>query len=91
MALDAPDRALKLLRKMVGMYRQGYTELMPSHYNRTNPIFAFTSVIDAHSVLRRNDSGVVGAELLESMTKLGEKLESLRPNTYACLSVLYGW
>eukprot|EP00984_Skeletonema_dohrnii_P015369 scaffold6625_cov117-Skeletonema_dohrnii-CCMP3373.AAC.6 len=91
MAPDAPDRALKLLRKMVGMYRQGYTELMPSHYNRTNPIFAFTSVIDAHSVLRRNDSGDVGAELLESMTKLGEKLESLRPNTYACLSVLYGW
>ena len=91
MTPDAPDRALNLLRKMMGMYRQGYTELMPSHQNRTNPIFAFTSVIDAHSVLRRNDSGLVGAELLESMTKLGEKIDSLRPNTYACLSVLYGW
>jgi pentatricopeptide repeat protein len=91
LAPDAPDRALKLLRKMIGMYRQGYTDLMPSQQNRTNPIFAFTSVIDAHSVLRRNDSGLVGAELLESMTKLGEKIDSLRPNTYACLSVLYGW
>lgn len=93
MAPDAPDRALNLLRKMIEMYRQGYKDLMPSnpYQNRTNPIFAFTSVIDAHSVLRRNDSGLVGAELLESMTKLGEKIESLRPNTYACLSVLYGW
>lgn len=91
LAPDAPDRALKLLRRMIGMYRQGYKDLMPSHQNRTNPIFAFTSVIDAHSVLRRNDSGIVGAELFESMTKLGEKIESLRPNTYACMSVLYGW
>jgi len=88
----SPDRALKLLRKMIGMYRQGYKELLPSHhYNKTNPIFAFTSVIDAHSVLRRPDSGVVGDELLVAMTKLGEKIDSLRPNTYACLSVLYGW
>ena len=91
LAPDAPDRALKLLRRMIGMYRQGYKDLMPSHQNRTNPIFSFTSVIDAHSVLRRNDSGIVGAELFESMTKLGEKIESLRPNTYACMSVLYGW
>ena len=91
MAPDAPDRAFNLLRKMIEMYRQGYTDLMPSHQNRTNPIFAFTSVIDAHSVLRRNDSGLIGAGLLDSMTNLGEKIESLRPNTYACLSVLYGW
>ena len=87
----APDRALKLLRKMIGMYRQGYKELLPSQHNKTNPIFAFTSVIDAHSVLRRPDSGVVGDELLKAMATLGEKIDALRPNTYACLSVLYGW
>jgi pentatricopeptide repeat protein len=92
---DAPDRALKLLRKMIGMYRQGYKELFLPTFSqpqtKTNPIFSFTSVVDAHSVLRRPDSGVVGEELLEEMTKLGDKIEALRPNTYSCLSVLYGW
>ena len=87
----SPDRALKLLQKMIGMYKQGYSELLPVYNNKTNPIFAFTSVIDAHSVLRRSDSGLVGEELFNAMSKLGEKIEALRPNTYACLSVLYGW
>lgn len=87
----APDRALKLLRRLIGMYRQGYKELLPSHQNKTNPMFAFTSVVDAHSVLRRPDSGIVGEEILETMTKLGKKIDALRPNTYACLSALYAW
>lgn len=92
MSPDAPDRALKLLRRMIGMHRQGYKELLPAYnQNKTNPIFAFTSVVDAHSVLRRSDAGIVGEELLGAMAKLGETIEALRPNTYACLSVLYGW
>mmetsp|Transcript_30613 Transcript_30613/g.64110 ORF Transcript_30613/g.64110 Transcript_30613/m.64110 type:complete len:284 (+) Transcript_30613:739-1590(+) len=91
MAPDAPDRALKLLRRMIRMFRQGYKELLPAYDNRTNPIFAFTSVIDAHSVLRRPDAGMVGDELLDAMTKLGDSVDALKPNTYACLSVLYGW
>eukprot|EP00804_Cyclotella_cryptica_P003352 CCRYP_012839-RA/>CCRYP_012839-RA protein AED:0.08 eAED:0.08 QI:268/1/1/1/0.71/0.5/8/3023/1411 len=45
MAPDAPDRALMLLRKMISMYWQGYKEVLPPNSNRTNPIFAFTSVI----------------------------------------------
>ena len=40
------------------------------------------SLLDAHSVLRRVDSGIVGDELLEEMIKLGRHIESLRPNTY---------
>lgn len=38
--------------------------------------------IDAHSVLRRADAGIVGDELLGEMTKLGRQIEPLRPNTY---------
>jgi pentatricopeptide repeat protein len=87
----APDRAMKLLRKMIKMYRQGYKELLPSHQNKTNPIFAFTSVIDAHSVLRRPDSGIVGDELFNAMLLLGRNIDALRPNTYALLSILYAW
>jgi hypothetical protein len=112
MAPDAPDKALAILRKMIKMYMQGYKEVIPSTSNRTNPIFAFTSVIgefqssvitfiscasfindtdsiyfldshlDAHSVLRRADAGIVGDELLGEMTKLGRQIEPLRPNTY---------
>ena len=91
LARDAPDRALGLIRKMIGLYKSGYKELLPVQQNRTNPIFCFTSVIDAHSVLRRPDSGDVGEELLGHMTRLSAQVESLRPNTYAFLSVLYGW
>ena len=58
MSPDAPDRALKLLRRMIGMHRQGYKELLPAYnQNKTNPIFAFTSVVDAHSVLRHGNCG----------------------------------
>jgi pentatricopeptide repeat protein len=89
--VNAPDRALKLLRKLVRMYRQGYKELLPAHQNKTNPIFAFTSVIDAHSILRRPDSGTIGDELFNDMMQLGRNIDALRPNTYACLSVLYAW
>ena len=88
---EAPDRALKLLRKMVSLYKQGYKELLPRTHNKTNPMFTFTSVVDAHSVLRRSDAGIVGEELLDIMTRLGETVEALKPNTYMCLSVLYGW
>jgi hypothetical protein len=42
---DAPDKALMLLRKMIAMYYQGYKEVLPENANKTNPIFAFTSVI----------------------------------------------
>ncbi|KAL3808201.1 hypothetical protein ACHAXA_007929 [Cyclostephanos tholiformis] len=91
MEAKAPDRALKLLRRMIKMYREGYKELLPSYQNKTNPIFAFTSVIDAHSVLRRPDSGIVGDELFNSMMLLGENIDALSPNTYACLSVFYAW
>jgi len=90
-APDAPDRALALIRKMIQMHREGYKELLPSSHNKTNPIFAFTSVIDAHSILRRPDSGVVADELLAAMEKLGDNIEALKPNTYVYLSVLYAW
>jgi len=77
---------------MIDMHQQGYKELLPAYnQNKTNPIFAFASVVDAHSVLRRSDAGIVGEELLGAMAKLGETNEVQRPNTYACLSVLYGW
>ena len=88
---EAPDRALKLLRKMISLYKQGYKELLPRTHNKTNPIFTFASVVGAHSVLRRSDAGIIGEELLEIMTRLGETVEALKPNTYMCLSVLYGW
>ena len=73
------------------MYREGYKELLPSYQNKTNPIFAFTSVIDAHSILRRPDSGNIGDELFNAMVLLGRTINALSPNTYACLSVLYAW
>jgi pentatricopeptide repeat protein len=91
MEAKAPDRALKLLRRMIKMYREGYKELLPSYHNKTNPIFAFTSVIDAHSILRRPDSGSVGDELFNAMMLLGKNINALSPNTYACLSVFYAW
>ena len=87
----APDRALKLLRRMISMFRQGYKEIFPSFQNKTNPMYTFTSVIDAHSVLRRPNSGIIADELLQAMAGLGTKVDALRPNTYACLSVLYAW
>jgi pentatricopeptide repeat protein len=89
--VNAPDRALRLLRKMVRMYRQGYKELLPSHQNKTNAMFAFTSVMDSHSILRRPDSGTIADELFNDMILLGRNIDALRPNTYACLSVLYAW
>ena len=99
----APDRALRLLRRMVAMYDGGYRELLEPPLSpangvvavggggRPNPIFAFTSVIDAHSVLRRPDAGAVGDELLGTMTRLGRRVDALRPNTYAYLSALYAY
>jgi hypothetical protein len=87
----APDRALKLLRRMIGMYRQGYKEIFPTFQNKTNSMYTFTSVIDAHSVLRRPNSGIIADELLQAMAGLGTKIDALRPNTYTCLSVLYAW
>lgn len=87
----APDRALKLLRRMIGMYRQGYKEIFPTFQNKTNSMYTFTSVIDAHSVLRRSNSGIIADELLQAMAGLSTKIDALRPNTYTCLSVLYAW
>lgn len=77
---------------MLQMHSQGYKEVLETGSNsKTNPIFTFTSVIDAHSVLRRPDSGIVADELLQQMIRLGKQITELRPNTYTYLSVLYAW
>jgi hypothetical protein len=59
MEAKAPDHTVKLLRKMIKMYPQGYKELLLLYQNKTNSMFAFTSVTDAHSVLHRPDSGII--------------------------------